>query len=70
MVCVIVCIFMAIKNIKLKVCTLYQIFLPDIYFHILFRLYKVQSITRGMFIIKPLVGSALADINKCLPDDD
>jgi hypothetical protein len=70
MVCATVRIFMAIKNIQLKVCTLNQIFLSKTHFNILFRLYEVQNITPVIFIIKPLGGSAPADIIKCLPEDN
>lgn len=69
MVCATVRIFTAIQNIQLKVYLAPNI-LSNIHFNILLRPYKVQSITSVMFIIKLLVGSSLADIIKCLADDN
>jgi hypothetical protein len=37
-----------------------------IYFKMLFRLWRASSIISVMFIVKPLVGSTLVDIVKCL----
>ena len=61
-----VCLFIAIKSTKLKICILFQTILCNMYGNRLFSSYWVQSIASLVFSVKLLVGSTFVGVIKCL----
>ena len=61
-----VCLVIAIRNAKLKMCILFQTILCNMYRNRLFCSYWVQSIVSLVSSVNPLVGFTVVDVIKCL----